>query len=80
MKRHRWCAAALLVFCCPSPASAEEEAALLRRAQALKPTARDRKWEQIPWLLDLKEGLRAAHAERRPLLLWVAGDDPLERC
>jgi hypothetical protein len=42
---------------------------------------RSTKWlENIPWLLDLKEGLRAAKAEGRPILIWVSGDDPLERC
>lgn len=38
------------------------------------------KWQQIPWLTDLREALRQAKAERRPLLLFVSGDDPLEKC
>ena len=38
------------------------------------------KWQQIPWLLDLEEGLRLAKKENRPLLLFVSGDEPLERC
>jgi hypothetical protein len=38
------------------------------------------KWLAIPWLLDLNEGIRAAKAEKRPVLIWVSGDDPLERC
>ena len=38
------------------------------------------KWQEIPWLVDLQEGLRLANAEKRPLLLWVSGDDPLEKC
>ena len=38
------------------------------------------KWLDIPWLLDLNEGLRTAKAEHRPILIWVSGDDPLERC
>ncbi len=37
-------------------------------------------WKQIPWLIDLDEGLRQATEENRPLLLFVSGDDPLERC
>jgi hypothetical protein len=37
-------------------------------------------WKQIPWLIDLDEGLRQAKEENRPLLLFVSGDDPLERC
>lgn len=38
------------------------------------------KWLNIPWLLDLNEGIRVAKAENRPVLIWVSGDDPLERC
>jgi hypothetical protein len=38
------------------------------------------KWQQIPWLTDLQEAIRQARAERRPLLLFVSGDDPLEKC
>ena len=38
------------------------------------------RWRQIPWLLDLEEGVRRAKAENRPLLLFVSGDEPLGRC
>ena len=38
------------------------------------------KWQQIPWLTDLREALRQARAEGRPVLLFVSGDDPLEKC
>ena len=38
------------------------------------------KWQQIPWLTDLREAMRLARAESRPLLLFVSGDDPLEKC
>ena len=38
------------------------------------------KWQQIPWLTDLREAVRQAKSERRPLLLFVSGDDPLEKC
>jgi hypothetical protein len=38
------------------------------------------KWQQIPWLTDLREAVRQAKAEGRPLLLFVSGDDPLEKC
>jgi hypothetical protein len=38
------------------------------------------KWQQIPWLTDLQDAVRQARAEGRPLLLFVSGDDPLERC
>jgi hypothetical protein len=56
------------------------EQALLRRAAAIKPTADELRWQQIPWIMDLAVGQRLARAERRPIFLWVTGDDPLERC
>jgi hypothetical protein len=44
------------------------------------PRGAELKWQQIPWLVDLDAGIRAARAENRPLLLFVSGDDPLEKC
>jgi hypothetical protein len=59
--------------------------ALLRRAQAIKPTPAELRWQQIPWLIDPDLALRQARAERRPIFLWVAGGRdrdglPLEKC
>jgi hypothetical protein len=45
-----------------------------------KPHPGELKWQQIPWLLNLEEGIRLAKKENRPLLLFVSGDEPLERC
>ncbi len=38
------------------------------------------KWLNAPWMVNLEEAVRTAKAERRPVLIWVSGDDPLERC
>ncbi len=38
------------------------------------------KWQQIPWLTDLGEAVRQARVEQRPVLLFVSGDEPLEKC
>lgn len=38
------------------------------------------KWQQIPWLTDLQAAIRQAKVEKRPLLLFVSGDEPLEKC
>jgi hypothetical protein len=38
------------------------------------------KWQEIPWLTDLLDAIRQARAESRPLVLFVSGDDPLEKC
>jgi hypothetical protein len=56
------------------------QADLAERAAVIKPSADELKWQRIPWLVDLTEALRAAQSERRPIFLWVTGDDPLERC
>ena len=53
---------------------------LEQRAAIIRPKSGEYKWQQIPWVLDLNEGIRLAREEKRPLLLWVSGDDPLERC
>ena len=53
---------------------------LAKRAAVIKPAAEELRWQQIPWVIDLSEGQRLAQAERRPMFLWVTGDDPLERC
>ena len=68
-------AAALLV---PVAGPADDE--LVQRAAVVKPTADELKCQQIAWVTDLTEGLKLARAERRPIFLWVTGDDPLERC
>ena len=54
--------------------------ALAKQAAAIKPAPEELRWQQIPWVTDLAEGQRLAQAERRPIFLWVTGDDPLERC
>ena len=53
---------------------------LAKRAAVIKPASEELRWQQIPWVTDLAEGQRLAQAERRPIFLWVTGDDPLERC
>ena len=47
---------------------------------ALRPAAHQLKWQQIPWVTDLKQGLELAKKENRPMLLWGSDDDPLDRC
>lgn len=62
-----------------SPAGLSAEAARMYVA-VKKPHPGELKWQTIPWLTDLAEGIRQAKDEKRPLLLWVSGDDPLEKC
>jgi len=37
-------------------------------------------WQRIPWLTDLAKAIAQAEAEDRPLVLFVSGDEPLEKC
>ena len=60
--------------------AAQAQDDLAARAAIVRPKAGEYKWQQIPWILDLGDGIRMAREEKRPLLLWVSGDDPLERC
>jgi hypothetical protein len=59
--------------------------AIARQAAALKPTAAELRYLDMPWVIDLNEALRQARAENRPLFFWAAGGRdrdgiPLERC
>jgi hypothetical protein len=83
--------AATVVFAAPArpdirPVASKEDVARLPGAAAQRyadttlfpqPT----KWrDAIPWMLDLQAGIQQAKEEKRPLLIWTSGDDPLERC
>ena len=59
-------------------ASAKDDLAL--RAAAIKPTSKELEWLGVPWVLNLAEAQKMAREEKRPIFLWVTGDDPLERC
>jgi hypothetical protein len=51
------------------------------RAYALiRPGEKDLPWRKLGWKTDLEAAVKLAKEEKRPLLLWVAGDPPLERC
>jgi hypothetical protein len=70
----------------PKPAAPRDDVSRLAKdaAQFYKyvkdPLPGELKWQEIPWLLDLDEAIRLAKEEKRPVLLWVSGDDPLEKC
>ncbi len=60
-----------------APASLSD---LMKQAAVIKPSAEELKWQRIPWLIDVGQAQRLSQQERRPIFLWVTGDDPLERC
>jgi len=51
-----------------------------KRAAILRPRPEEQKWLQIPWLVDVTEGVRLAKQEKRPIFLWATTDEPLDRC
>jgi hypothetical protein len=53
---------------------------LTKLAAVIKPRPDETRWQQIPWVTDVNEGLRQARAEKRPLLLWTILGDPLDEC
>jgi hypothetical protein len=48
--------------------------------RAIKPRDDETRWQAIPWMQNLEAAVQQAKKEKRPLFLWVAGDEPLERC
>jgi hypothetical protein len=51
-----------------------------RYYEAIKPAESETRWRQIPWMQDLAAAVEQAKKEKRPVLIWVSGDEPLERC
>ena len=49
-------------------------------SDVLKPRADEVQWKQIPWLVDLAEGIKLAREEKRPVFLFMCIDEPLDRC
>ena len=43
----------------------------------LEPDPAERAWERVPWLPSFTEGVQAAEAQGRPLLLWAMNGHPL---
>jgi hypothetical protein len=59
---------------------AYEVQALKSMANLVRQDDAQLRWRDIPWYTDGAEGLKAARTEKRPVLLFVTGDDPLGRC
>jgi hypothetical protein len=68
-----------LVAAAGDPTSAERDA-LYRMAKLVRLDESVMRWREIPWYTDAIAGLKAARTEKRPVLLFVTGDDPLGRC
>jgi hypothetical protein len=59
---------------------ASEWQALKAKANLIRQDDAMLRWRDIPWYTDANEGIKVAREEKRPVLLWVTGDDPLGRC
>ncbi len=57
-----------------------ELAELERRAKEIRPSAAEQLWKEIPWMTSVVEAQKVAQAEKRPVLMWISDDDPLDRC
>jgi hypothetical protein len=73
-----------VLLTCAGPALAQEPNIhppyVLKRFDLIKTPATYFRWKQIPWLTKISDGLETAKKENRPLLIWGADDDPLDRC
>ena len=52
----------------------------VRYYHAIKPVESEMRWRQIPWMQDLDAAVKQAKKEKRPLFIWVSGNEPLELC
>lgn len=53
---------------------------LIKHADAVRATADEMGFKNMPWVTDLFEGLRLAQEERRPVFLVSQFGDPLDDC
>ncbi len=74
------CAATLAVAFVPASDVDRLTAIDQRYYQAIKPTNSELRWQRIPWMQNLAAAVKQAKKEKRPLFLWVSGDEPLDRC
>ena len=58
---------------CMAAAAAQDKAAYER----VCPSADELRWQAIDWQPTLWEGVVAAHAQQKPILLWTMNGHPL---
>lgn len=47
------------------------------RIAAVRPTAEEEKWLQIPWRLSVAQARQDAQRQGRPLFLWIMNGSPM---
>lgn len=45
--------------------------------RATRPSADELRWREIPWQSDLREGVRLAKEQGKPVFLWTMNGNPL---
>ena len=45
--------------------------------RAIRPTADEVRWREIPWQTDLCEAVRLAKEQGKPIFLWTMNGNPL---
>ena len=70
-------ALAPLLVAAQSAAPEVELADLERWRDHVLPTADELSFDQIPWIPDFAEGMRAAESAGKPLLFWAMNGHPL---
>lgn len=77
----RWAVTAALAAVLAVPAGAAgppwNEAQARTLFEWLAPPKAERRWEEIPWRLTLRDGIADAAAQDRPMLVWLSGGHPL---
>ena len=43
----------------------------------IRPSAEELHWREIPWQSDLREGIRIAKEQGKPIFLWTMNGNPL---
>ncbi len=63
-----------------APARGEDAPDLETKADAIRATAAELRFLEIPWLTDVSDAFLAATKEKRPIFLYLVTGDPLDDC
>jgi hypothetical protein len=48
-----------------------------RLVQFIKPSTREDKWRETPWIPSIQDGRKMSVAKNKPIFLWAMNGDPL---
>ena len=73
-------AATLTLVLTSAVVAGQERSELKTKADAVRATAAEMNFMEIPWVTDVFEGFRLAKNENRPVFLYMITGDPLDDC